>query len=237
MRERNNTLQPTREGLVLINKPKNVTSFHLVAVLRRLLGVRKIGHAGTLDPFATGVMVMLVGRKYTRLSDQFLTSDKEYVAELQLGARTNTFDVDGEIQETSDYIPTQDEVEEALQAFQGKVEQIPPMFSAKKVGGKKLCDLARKGIEVERSPCTVELKTELLSYNYPNLKLRIACSKGTYIRSVADDLGRKLNCFAHLRDLTRTRSGHFRLDECVDLETIKETPSSIELKPWAPSPA
>lgn len=220
------------EGILLIDKPKDKTSFSLVGRLRKILNVKKIGHAGTLDPFATGVMVMLVGRNYTKLSDQFLNEDKEYVAELKLGEATNSFDSEGEITDTSDYIPTLEEVKEVIAKFQGEIKQIPPMFSAKKINGKKLYELARKGISVEREPVTLCVETHLVSYNYPSLIIHVTCSKGTYIRSIANDMGELLGTKAHLINLQRTRSGSYRLQECIDGKKLfAENPSSEEIIP------
>lgn len=204
------------EGILIVNKPRGKTSFSLVHDLRKSLGVKKIGHAGTLDPFATGVMVMLIGRNYTRLSDQFLASDKEYIAKLLLGAETDTYDCDGQIVNTSSVVPTLEDIRRHLATFQGEIEQIPPMFSAKKIQGKKLYELARKGHVVERQAVKITLETELIAYCYPTLELRIKCSKGTYIRSVAHDLGLLLGCGAHLSGLIRTRSGIFHLVDSVD---------------------
>ncbi len=205
-------------GILLIDKPRGMLSFKLVQILRKQLGVQKIGHAGTLDPFATGVMIMLIGREYTRLSDLLLNKSKVYEAVVKLGEATDTYDCDGEITSSSSYQPTEEEIQKALTAFNGEIEQIPPMYSAKKVGGKKLCDLARKGHTIERAPCKVEVQTEWISYTYPYLHLRIACSKGTYIRSIAHDLGQILNCGAHLTELKRTACGPFTLDQCVSQE-------------------
>ncbi len=205
-----------KEGILLVNKPVGKTSFSLVAATRRRLGVKKVGHAGTLDPFATGVMVLLVGREYTKLSDRFLCQDKEYRARVLLGVSTDSYDSDGVIQETSDLIPSFEEIERAAAKFQGEIDQIPPMFSAKKINGQKLCDLARKGKTVERAPSKVRVEMELLHYEYPYLDIRVRCSKGTYIRSLAHDLGVALGCFGHLVELQRTRSGMFALSECVD---------------------
>jgi tRNA pseudouridine55 synthase len=207
---------PQLGGILLVNKPKGKTSFHLVARLRRLCGERRIGHAGTLDPLATGVMVLLIGRDYTRLSDSFLGQDKEYIAEIHLGISTATFDSEGEVTGTHSHIPPLNAVEEALADFQGTVLQTPPMFSAKKVGGKKLYELARKGISIERQPAKVTMQITLLEYHYPHLKIRVRCSKGTYIRSLAHDIGLKLGCGAHLSALQRTRSGTYTLQECID---------------------
>lgn len=203
------------EGILLVDKSKGPSSFKLVAMLRKRLGVKKIGHAGTLDPFATGVMVMLIGRRYTRLSDHFLCNDKEYVAEVHLGTTTDTFDSEGVVVEQSPVIPTLEEIQQALKTFQGEVEQVPPMYSAKKIQGKKLYELARKGIEVERKAVKVVLETTLIRYEYPLLELKVLCSKGTYIRSIAYDLGLKLGCGAHLSNLKRTRSGKFCIEDCL----------------------
>lgn len=204
------------QGLLLIDKPRGKTAFSLVAALRRLLGVQKIGHAGTLDPFATGVMVMLIGRSMTKLSDSFLCEDKEYIAQLRLGIATDTFDCEGNIITQSSLVPSEAEIAKVIQNFQGEVEQIPPMFSAKKVIGKKLYKLARKGQVIERKPALVTLETELLNYAYPYLDIRVKCSKGTYIRSIADDMGKLLGCGAHLSALRRTRSGIFKIEDCLE---------------------
>lgn len=210
------TATELKEGILLVNKPQGRTSFSLIRSLRKLTGIKKIGHAGTLDPFATGVMVLLIGRHYTRLSDELLLEDKEYIAEVALGVSTDTYDCDGKIVASSKKIPTFEEIQAVIAQFQGEIEQIPPMFSAKKVKGKKLYELARQGQTIERAHALVRVKTTLIQYAYPTLSLRIACSKGTYIRSVAHEMGEKLGCGAHLIQLERTRSGKFRLDECID---------------------
>lgn len=203
-------------GILPVNKPKNKTSFSLVAALRRLLKVKKIGHAGTLDPFASGVMVMLIGKNYTRLSDKFLGADKEYLAKVHLGIETDTYDCDGKCVHESNVIPTEEELLQVLEYFQGTIEQIPPMFSAKKKNGKKLYELARKGITIEREAVSINVSTKLISYEYPFAELHIQCSKGTYIRSIAHDIGIRLKCGAHLNALQRIRSGTFHLDACID---------------------
>ncbi len=212
-------------GILLIDKPRGKTSFHLVAILRRLTGVRKIGHTGTLDPFATGVMVLLIGRDFTKMSDRFLSEDKEYEATVCLGKATDSYDIDGAQVSSSDIVPTLEQVETSLASFQGEVLQTPPMFSAKKVGGKKLYNLARQGIEIAREPVLVSLKTTLVHYEYPFLSLRVSCSKGTYIRSIAHDLGQMLGCGAHLTELRRIRSGLFHIDKCTKLEML--TPENV----------
>jgi len=208
------------KGILPINKPRGKTSFSLVSVLRKLSGEKKIGHSGTLDPFATGVIVLLVGREFTKQSSFFTNQDKEYLATLKLGEATTTFDCDGPTTLFSSLIPTKNAIEKILDRFQGEQTQIPPMFSAKKIGGKKLYELARKGIEIERAPVTIQLKTEMLAYDYPFLTLKIQCSKGTYIRTIAHDIGMHLSCYAHLTALTRTRSGSFHIDDCLDGSTL-----------------
>lgn len=217
------------EGVLLVNKPKGKTSFSLIRVLRKLLNVKKIGHAGTLDPLATGVMVLMVGKNYTKLSSQLLSKDKEYIAEITLGAATDSYDSEGTITQTSLLIPSKEQVQEALKQFQGTFSQVPPMFSAKKVGGKKLYDLARNGIEIERKEVRVTAETHLMDYNYPKISLRVYCSKGTYIRSIAHDLGKVLNCFGHLSALERIKSGQFLIENCVDGNLLFED-STIQTK-------
>lgn len=203
-------------GILLVNKPKGKTSFNVVSAVRRVSGVQKVGHAGTLDPLATGVLILLVGKDYTRLSDSFLLQDKEYIGTLRLGVKTDSYDAEGKVLETSDIIPSEEEILAVLTNFQGSISQTPPMFSAKKIQGKKLYELARKGIEIPRAPQKVTITTKLLHYEYPYLSLHVACSKGTYIRSLAEDIGLALGCGAHLSDLTRTRSGAFSISECMD---------------------
>jgi len=208
-------------GILPVDKAPGATSFQIVTLLRRLTGVETIGHAGTLDPFATGVMVMLIGREFTRRSDEFLTSDKQYRATLHLGIATDTYDLDGQVTQRHPHVPTLHEIELAIRPFCGETLQIPPMFSAKKVQGKKLYDLARKGITIERQPVKVRIEIEFLSYTYPHLDILVDCSKGTYIRSLAHDLGIALGCGAHLSALCRTRSGAFTLENCVPHAHLK----------------
>lgn len=212
----NPTVTELMEGILLVDKPEGRTSFSLIRALRKLTGIKKIGHAGTLDPFATGVMVLLVGREYTRLSDKLLFQDKEYLATVSLGVSTDTYDCDGKVVARSKKAPSLEEIHKNVEKFQGEIEQIPPMFSAKKVRGKKLYEFARKGELVERLPARVRVETKILEYTYPNLSLRITCSKGTYIRSIAHELGQLLGCGAHLSKLKRTRSGQFCLEECMN---------------------
>ena len=207
-------------GILPVNKAVKCTSFHLVHLLRKRTQIEKIGHAGTLDPFATGVMVMLIGRQFTRLSNQFLYADKEYRATIQLGQTTDTFDIDGQVLTQSDHVPSLFDLEQALLSFQGDCLQVPPMFSAKKIAGQKLYDLARKGITVERAPNQVRIHTTLIRYEYPHVELHIVCSKGTYIRTLAYDLGELLGSGAFLHALCRTRSGPYSLSDCIPQEEI-----------------
>lgn len=227
--QQNNSLP---EGILLVNKPKGKTSFSLVAALRRKLGVKKIGHTGTLDPFATGLVVLLVGKNYTRLSNQFLEKDKEYIARLHLGITTDTYDTEGKVTKTSEHIPSHEDIVKVIQHFQGKILQTPPMFSAKKIQGKKLYELARKGISIERKPVEVDVATTIIHYEYPFLDLHVKSSKGTYIRSLAYDIGELLGCGAHLAELQRTRSGEFTLSNSIDGSLINEPNTSLQLLKW-----
>jgi tRNA pseudouridine55 synthase len=204
------------EGILLVDKPKEKTSFSLVSCLRRHLGITKIGHAGTLDPFATGLMVMLVGKNYTQKSDLFLKDNKQYVTRFEFGVSTDSYDCTGVVTGRSEYIPSLEEVQEKLQFFQGQIAQVPPMFSAKKIHGKKLYELAREGKEVVRQPSHVWVQMELLDYCYPYIDFKIDCSKGTYIRSLAHDLGQMLGCGAHVTVLQRTASGKFSVKDAID---------------------
>ena len=212
------TTSPAKQqGILLLNKPPEKTSFHLVSVLRKLTNIKKIGDAGTLDPFATGVMVMLIGQNYTRMAETFQNHDKAYRATITFGVETDSYDCDGKIVATSDHIPTQQDIENVLTEFQGTIQQLPPMFSAKRHQGKKLYELARAGRAIQREPKTITVKTTLVEYTYPLLTLDIDCSKGTYIRTIAHDIGQKLTCGAHASKLVRTRSGPFQLKDCIPL--------------------
>jgi tRNA pseudouridine55 synthase len=211
------------EGILLVDKPKGKTSFSLIAALRKILNVQKIGHAGTLDPMATGVMVILIGKKFTTLSDQLLGMDKEYIAEITFGITTDTYDAEGITLSESPHIPTLEALESALKDFQGDIEQTPPMFSAKKVNGKKLYELARQGQTIEREKVSLKVSTQLIDYQYPKATLSIACSKGTYVRSIAHDLGILLGCGGHLSALVRSKSGAYPIGECLKGDQLFDT--------------
>ncbi len=217
-----------RSGILLVDKSPGTISFRLVSRLRHLTNEATIGHAGTLDPFATGLMVMLVGRSYTKRSDSFLTSDKEYRATALLGVATDTYDLDGAVSSRSSLIPTPQELGTVLSTFQGEIAQIPPMYSAKKVQGKKLYELARQGVVIERAPVKVRVELRLLRYEYPELEFQVVCSKGTYVRSLAHDIGSALGCGGHLIALRRVRSGTFSLDDAVSEELLNQPGFDVE---------
>ena len=214
--------------VLYFDKPLRWTSLALVNKVRyhisRKLGVKKIkvGHAGTLDPLATGVMIICTG-KATKRIEEFQYHTKEYIATLQLGATTPSYDLEKEIDTTypTEHI-TRLLVEDTLKNFVGPIEQIPPAFSACKVDGKRAYDLARKGDEVELKPKTLVIdEIELLECNLPEIKIRVVCSKGTYIRALARDIGEALNSGAHLTGLIRTRVGDVRLEDCMQVDDFE----------------
>lgn len=218
------------EGEVLfIDKPLYWTSFKVVRKIRneicRKLGIKKlkVGHAGTLDPLATGVMIICTGKK-TKLIESFQYQTKEYIATIKLGETTPSFDLETEVDKTfpTKHI-TRNLVEETLGKFIGEIQQVPPAYSACKVEGKRAYELAREGQEVELKPKLLVIdEIELLSYDMPEIKIRVVCSKGTYIRALARDIGEALNTGGHLTALQRTRIGEVTLQECVDGEKIEE---------------
>ena len=219
-----------QEGEILyFDKPLHWTSFDLVAKVRykisRFLNVKKIkvGHAGTLDPLATGVMIICTG-KATKRIEEFQYQTKEYIATLKLGATTPSFDLETEIDKTYDTSHiTKELVEKILPEFIGSIEQIPPAFSACKINGNKAYEFARKGIEVELKPKLLVIdEIELLSFQQDEIKIRVVCSKGTYIRALARDIGMALNSGSHLIGLQRTRIGDITLDKCKDIEQIDD---------------
>ena len=209
-------------GFLNIYKPKGKTSHDVVSILRRVTKVKQIGHTGTLDPFAEGVLPICIG-KATRLIE-YLNDEKAYVGTIKFGQATTTYDLEGEVTNSSELKPTIDDIEQELCFFKGEIEQLPPIYSAIKVNGKKLYEYARKGEEVEIKPrkvCINELK--ILNYNIDEqtLELYIDCSKGTYIRSIANDLGEKLGCFGHLIKLVRVKAGDFFVQDSVKLEDLQ----------------
>ncbi|MCX6948331.1 MAG: tRNA pseudouridine(55) synthase TruB [Opitutae bacterium] len=210
------------EGVLLVDKPKGLTSHDVVYHLRRKLQIKKIGHAGTLDPMATGVLVMLIG-KATRISQYLMSVDKVYEGEATLGVVTDSQDAEGEVMSTQP-VPelTEARVREVMKGFLGDQYQTPPMHSAIKIGGVPLYKLARKGEEVEREPRFIRIAAfNLLSFATPKITFDLHCTKGTYVRTVASDLGQKLDCGAHLSALRRTGSGKFTIGQCLPLEQIE----------------
>ncbi len=210
------------DGILNLNKPQGPTSHDIVARVRALTGVRRVGHAGTLDPLATGVLLICVGRA-TRVSEYLMAGRKVYRARLRLGVATDTYDAEGRVVAESPCPADRAQVEEALRRFRGAIEQVPPMYSAVKHQGTPLHRLARRGIEVERQPRRVEIfRLELTAWEPPECELEVTCSPGTYIRSLAHDLGQVLGCGAHLTALTRLASGDFRLDAALSLDEFAQ---------------
>jgi tRNA pseudouridine55 synthase len=216
---------PLPPGFLLINKPATWTSFDVVNYIRkeerRKTGQKniRVGHAGTLDPFATGLLIVGVGREATRELDQFKNLPKTYEAVITLGATSTTGDPTGTIVPTSPvHEPSAGAIKKTLESFIGKQEQTPPMFSAKKIGGKKLYELARAGKTVERQPSQIEIfSIQLLEYAWPELKIEATCSAGTYIRTLAEDIGKKLGTGAYCSQLTRTKVGEYNLQNATHI--------------------
>ncbi|MDR0991935.1 MAG: tRNA pseudouridine(55) synthase TruB [Ruminococcus sp.] len=210
-------------GILIADKPEGFTSFDVAAVTRKAVGTKRIGHTGTLDPMATGVLPLLIGRATTALV-LIENTDKEYVAKIKLGSATDTLDRTGQITAVSDKKTTEAAFCEALKSFCGTIAQIPPMYSAVKQNGKKLYELAREGKTVERESRTVTIyENELLDFDETaqTATIRVFCSKGTYIRTLADDLGKKLGTYAHLEALRRTKACGFDESEAVSIDNIR----------------
>ncbi|MCE9586651.1 tRNA pseudouridine(55) synthase TruB [Candidatus Uhrbacteria bacterium] len=211
------------DGLLLIDKPEGWTSHDVVAKLRGILKMKAIGHAGTLDPFATGLLVLGVGKGTKRLT-ALVGVDKEYVASVRMGATSDTFDKEGVIVEQNvSKEPTRNEVEKALDKFRGGYEQLAPLHSAKKIGGKKLYDLARAGKATEEMRPMKQVKIdkiEVVEYEWPNLTIDVKCGSGTYIRSLADDIGRELGVGGYCVELRRTKVGEFDVENALPIEGL-----------------
>ena len=215
-------------GFLNVYKPKGKTSHDVVAVLRRVTKIKQIGHTGTLDPFAEGVLPICIG-KATRLIE-YLDDNKAYIGTVKLGKSTTTYDVEGEVVNVSDKKVSLENIEQALGNFRGEIQQVPPIYSAIKVNGKKLYEYARDGEKVEVMPRNVNIyKLEVVNFDEENqtLDLHIECSKGTYIRSIANDLGEVLGCYGHLIKLVRTKAGDFEVDKAIELGAF-ETKEQVE---------
>ena len=224
-------------GFLLIDKPTGWTSHDVIDHLRRVTGERTIGHAGTLDPFATGLLIVGVGRDATQRLAGFLKMDKEYEAAVRFGATSDTDDRTGIISLPHEGgtqgrgMPTRDIIERALKTFHGTVQQLPPAYSAKKVAGKKMYELARAGKEVPRKPATVTVHAlDVLGYEWPLLRLRVRCSSGTYIRAIARDLGEALGVGGLLEELRRTMIGEYRVEDAVDPRKVTSSEINSSLR-------
>ncbi len=212
------------DGIVNVNKPLGITSHDVVCRLRRLLGIKKIGHTGTLDPDASGVLPMCIG-KGTKLAEMLTATDKQYLAQLTLGAFTDTQDASGEVLERFDVTVSEDEIREKIGKFIGEIEQIPPMYSAIKINGKKLYELAREGKTIEREVRKVVINNiEIKSIDMVNhtVTMLVDCSKGTYIRTLCNDIGAALGCGGYMSSLQRTKTGRFSIEGSFTLEQIEE---------------
>lgn len=211
-------------GILNVNKPSGITSFDVVRIIRNLFSLRKVGHSGTLDPMAEGVLIILLG-KYTKKASYFLSLPKEYVCEVTLGISTDTLDREGKIINVRKVSYDEEKIKKAIGSFCGKIKQIPPMYSALKYQGKKLYELARKGIKVSLPPREIEIyNIEVLSISkdeFPKVKFKVSCSKGTYIRKLAEDIGEKLNCPAHLSALVRISVGDFKIEDSITLRELE----------------
>jgi tRNA pseudouridine55 synthase len=206
------------DGVLIIDKPEGITSHDVVQAIRKKFGISKVGHLGTLDPMATGVLPVAVG-KATRIAQFIPNAPKEYEGEIRFGFATNTYDRGGI--PTSTERPIEGNVEETMKALTGTLDQIPPPFSAKKIGGAPAYKLARKNREVKMAPARVEVrKFAMVGFDPPLMTFRVVCSPGTYVRSLAHDLGQRLGCGAHLTTLRRTRSGEFQVDRAIPLTQV-----------------
>lgn len=209
-------------GLFLVGKSKGITSHDVVDYLRKVTGEKTIGHAGTLDPMASGLMIVAVGREFTKQILKFSGLEKEYIATVTLGENSTTYDAEGELTVVSNREPNTDEIKTVLGNFVGKSEQKPPIFSAKKIAGKKAYDLARMGKPVELKLVEIEIKSiELINYYYPEIEFEVVVSAGTYIRSLAYDIGVKLKTGAYLSKLVRTKIENYSLGKAIDLNMVK----------------
>ena len=211
------------DGIIILDKPEDFTSFDMVAKMRRLLGTRKVGHAGTLDPMATGVLPIFVGRA-TKCCDILPNQNKRYTATFQLGYTTDTLDATGRVLTRTEVSATKEDVEKALESFRGEIMQLPPMYSAIQINGKRLYDLARQGIEIEREkrPVTI-MELNLLSADDTQhiYQIDVACSKGTYIRTLCADIGEALGCGATMTALRRTEAAGFSIADSITLEEAR----------------
>jgi tRNA pseudouridine55 synthase len=216
-------LETDLEGVLNINKSAGMTSHDVVDAVRRVLRIRRVGHTGTLDPQATGVLPICVGGA-TKIARFLTAADKEYLISMRLGIRTDTMDAEGKVLEEKGDIPKDlDQMEEVFSRFRGDIQQVPPIFSAKKHQGERLYRLARRGEMVTLDPIRVRIyELEMIAFEPPLVRFRVFCSKGTYARALCDDVGRALGCGAHLQSLVRLKAGQFRLGEAITLPRLRE---------------
>ena len=216
--------QLSADGILVLDKPAGISSMDVVRRIKRASGMRRVGHGGTLDPMATGVIPICLGRA-TRMMEYMFDSSKEYLGEVRLGISTDSYDAEGEIISRSDPSGVErEDIEDVLNRFLGQIEQVPPMFSALKRKGKRLYELARQGIEVEREPRSMTVHSiRLEDWNPPVATVHIECSRGFYMRSLAHDIGVQLGCGANLKSLTRLRTGRFRIADAVSIETAQRS--------------
>lgn len=215
-------------GVVIVDKPAGITSHDVVSRLRRIYKTRRVGHTGTLDPMATGVLPVCIGSA-TKAADMLVSSTKRYSAELLLGKRTDTLDIEGTVVEESPVNVSEEEIRRSILSFVGEQEQLPPMYSAIKQNGKKLYELARMGIETEREKRKITVYSiDIVELDIPYVKLDICCSKGTYIRSLCDDIGKELGCGAVMTALRRTETAGFKADEAHTIEELEAMENAFD---------
>jgi tRNA pseudouridine 55 synthase len=218
-------------GILNINKPTGMSSFDVVRVVKKVAKTKKVGHTGTLDPEASGVLPICIGRA-TKLVDYIMSDYKIYKVELKLGITTDTYDREGKVLQTSEVNLYNEEVEKVIKSFEGEIDQVPPMYSALKVNGERLYNLARQGIEIERKPRKIHIyNIDILGMELPMVHFTVKCSKGTYIRSLCYDIGEKLNCGGTMWNLQRTQTGSFSISSSVELEQLNSDNISSYLIP------
>jgi tRNA pseudouridine55 synthase len=219
----------SQDGTILnINKRKGISSFDVVRYVRKVTNMKKVGHAGTLDPLANGVLLILVGRGATKQSSELMTLPKTYETTIRLGMKTPTLDLEGEVQLDEHVQVPVATVQETLARFEGDIEQVPPMYSAKRVGGRRLYKIAKEGRVVEREPARVRIhQIELLEKRDRDIRILVRCSKGTYIRSLARDIGSDLDTHGTVTALTRTAVGDYSIDEAIELDQLESVWNSI----------
>lgn len=209
-------------GVIIVDKPKGKTSHDIVGILRKLFKTRRVGHTGTLDPMATGVLPVCIGNA-TKAADMLTLSDKAYTAVFKLGIRTDTLDIEGTILEEKQVNVTDEEIRSVIKNFTGEISQTPPMYSAIKINGKKLYELAREGVEIERESRKINIYSiNITDISLPYVTIDVSCSKGTYIRSLCDDIGNALGCGAVMTDLRRTKTASFNIKDAYTIEQLEQ---------------